>query len=157
MIYFRYLLTIIVLCYVISTSVLAETWESAASTNSAYPIYTTTGSSPAPTGSSGIYTKNEPDFGPYMRDLQKRIKMNWDPPKGSKSKRVVLIFKIAKDGKLLSCSVFKSSGLPGADKAAINAVQATAPFGPLPPEFKGSSIDIRLTFDYNGFGASGYH
>ena len=75
---------------------------------------------------------------------------------GNESKRVVLLFKIAKDGRLLSCSVFKSSGLPGADKAAINAVQATAPFRPLPAEFKGQSIDIQFTFDYNVFGASGY-
>ncbi len=110
-----------------------------------------------PNGRPGIDAIKEPDFGPYMRDLQKRIKMNWDPPKGNESKRVVLLFKIAKDGRLLSCSVFKSSGLPNADKAAINAVQATAPFRPLPPEFKGSSIDIQFTFDYNVFGASGYN
>lgn len=110
-----------------------------------------------PNGRPGIDAVREPDFGPYMRELQRRIKMNWDPPKGNESKRVVLLFKIAKDGRLLSCSVFKSSGLPGADKAAINAVQATAPFRPLPAEFKGQSIDIQFTFDYNVFGASGYH
>lgn len=109
-----------------------------------------------PNGRPGIDAVREPDFGPYMRELQRRIKMNWDPPKGNESKRVVLLFKIAKDGRLLSCSVFKSSGLPGADKAAINAVQATAPFRPLPAEFKGQSIDIQFTFDYNVFGASGY-
>lgn len=110
-----------------------------------------------PNGRPGIDAVREPDFGPYMRELQRRIKMNWDPPKGNESKRVVLLFKIAKDGRLLSCSVFKSSGLPGADKAAINAVQATAPFRPLPAEFKGQSIDIQFTFDYNVFGASGYN
>ena len=108
-------------------------------------------------GRPGIDAIREPDFGPYMRDLQRRIKMNWDPPKGNESKRVVLLFKIAKDGRLLTCSVFKSSGLPSADKAAINAVQLTAPFRPLPAEYKGSSIDIQFTFDYNVFGASGYN
>lgn len=108
-------------------------------------------------GRPGIDAIREPDFGPYMRDLQRRIKMNWDPPKGNESKRVVLLFKIAKDGRLLSCSVFKSSGLPNADKAALNAVQLTAPFRPLPAEYKGSSIDIQFTFDYNVFGASGYN
>ncbi len=110
-----------------------------------------------PNGAPGIDAIREPDFGPYMRELQRRIKMNWDPPKGNESKRVVLLFKIAKDGRLLSCSVFKSSGLPSADKAAINAVQATAPFKPLPAEFKGQHIDIQFTFDYNVFGASGYN
>lgn len=107
-------------------------------------------------GRPGIDAIREPDFGPYMRELQRRIKMNWDPPKGNESKRVVLLFKIAKDGRLLSCSVFKSSGLPNADKAAINAVHLAAPFRPLPPEFKGQSIDIQFTFDYNVFGATKY-
>ncbi len=110
-----------------------------------------------PNGRPGIDAIREPDFGPYMRELQRRIKMNWDPPKGNESKRVVLMFKIAKDGRLLSCNVFKSSGLPNADKAAINAVQASAPFRPLPAEFKEPSIDIQFTFDYNVFGASGYN
>lgn len=110
-----------------------------------------------PNGAPGIDAIREPDFGPYMRELQRRIKMNWDPPKGDQSKRVVLMFKIAKDGRLLSCSVHKSSGLPNADKAAIQAVQLTAPFKPLPPDFKGPNIDIQFTFDYNVFGASGYN
>lgn len=109
-----------------------------------------------PNGAPGIDTIREPDFGPYMRELQRRIKMNWDPPKGNESKRVVLMFKIAKDGRLLSCSVYKSSGLKSADDAALNAVKLTAPFRPLPAEYKGSSIDIQFTFDYNVFGAAGY-
>lgn len=108
-------------------------------------------------GAPGIDSIREPDFGPYMRELQRRIKMNWDPPKGNESKRVVLLFKIAKDGRLLSVRVFKSSGLPNADRAALSAVELTAPFRPLPAEFRGSSIDIQFTFDYNVFGASGYN
>lgn len=109
-----------------------------------------------PGGRPGIDAIKEPDFGPYMRDLQRRIKMNWNPPKGNESKRVVLMFKIAKDGRLLSCSVFKSSGLQSADQAALDAVKLTAPFKPLPVEYKNSSIDIQFTFDYNVFGATKY-
>lgn len=108
-------------------------------------------------GAPGIDSIREPDFGPYMRELQRRIKMNWDPPKGNESKRVVLLFKIARDGRLLSCRVFKSSGLPSSDRAALNAVELTAPFRPLPADFRGSNIDIQFTFDYNVFGASGYN
>lgn len=107
-------------------------------------------------GAPGIDSIREPDFGPYMRELQRRIKMNWDPPKGNESKRVVLLFKIARDGRLLSVRVFKSSGIPNADRAALSAVELTAPFRPLPGDFRGSSIDVQFTFDYNVFGASGY-
>ena len=90
-----------------------------------------------------------------MKELQRRIKMNWDPPKGNESKRVILLFTIARDGRLLNIGVHRSSGLPEADKAAIDAVKLTAPFRPLPPEFKGNSVDIQFTFDYNVFGVSG--
>lgn len=107
-------------------------------------------------GAPGIDALREPDFGPYMRELQRRIKLNWDPPKGNESKTVVLLFKIAKDGRLLSSRVHKSSGLPTADQAALKAVELTAPFRPLPADFKGQSIDIQFTFDYRVFGASRY-
>lgn len=109
-----------------------------------------------PKGAPGIDAIKEPDFGPYMRELQRRIKMNWEPPKGNESKRVVLLFKIARDGRLISHSIYKSSGLPAADKAAMHAVELTAPFKPLPPEYKGDSVDIQFTFDYNVFGGKTY-
>ena len=109
-----------------------------------------------PKGAPGIDALKEPDFGPYMRELQRRIKMNWEPPKGNESKRVVLLFKIARDGRLISHSVYRSSGLPAADRAAMHAVELTAPFKPLPPEYKGDSVDIQFTFDYNVFGATSY-
>ena len=82
--------------------------------------------------------------------------MNWTPPKGNESKRVVLLFSISRDGRLLSVKVHQTSGLSAADQAAISAVQLTAPFKPLPPEYKGNSVDIQFTFDYNVFGASRY-
>lgn len=107
-----------------------------------------------PKGAPGIDAIKEPDFGPYMRDLQRRIKSNWDPPSGNESKRVVLLFKVSRDGRLISVKVQKSSGVPIADKAAISAVELSAPFRQLPPEFKGASVDIQFTFDYNVFGAS---
>lgn len=109
-----------------------------------------------PNGRPGIDAIREPDFGPYMRELQRSIKRNWDPPKGEESRRVVLLFKIARDGRLLSVSVSKSSGLDSADKAALAAVKLTAPFKPLPAEYKESSVDIQFTFDYNVFGAKKY-
>lgn len=110
-----------------------------------------------PKGAPGIDAVKEPDFGPYMRELQRRIKMNWEPPKGNESKRVVLLFRIGRDGRLLSNKVLKSSGLAVADNAAKAAVELTAPFKPLPPEYKGSSVDIQFTFDYNVFGATSYY
>lgn len=89
------------------------------------------------------------DFEPYMNELQRQIKSNWKPPYGTKTKRAVLLFKIAKDGKLLSCDIENSSGNQKFDNAAINAVKRTAPFRPLPNEYNENSVDINFTFDYN--------
>ena len=65
-----------------------------------------------PNGAPGIDAIRQPNWGPYMRDLEQRIKRNWTPPKGDSSKRVVITFTIGRDGRLLSHRVTKSSGVP---------------------------------------------
>ncbi len=102
-----------------------------------------------PSGAPGIDAIRQPNWGPYMRDLEQKIRRNWHPPKGDSSKRVVITFVISRDGRLLSHKVTKSSGVPLADRAAMSAIESTAPFKPLPPEFKGQSVPIEFTFDYN--------
>lgn len=91
------------------------------------------------------------DFSGYMRMLQKKMKVNWNPPKGDTSKRVVLMFTIAKDGSLLDYKITTSSGNEEMDNAAIKALMRTAPFAPLPENYNNPSIDIQFTFDYNVF------
>ena len=102
-----------------------------------------------PKGAPGIDAVKQPNWGPYMRDLEQRIKRNWTPPKGDSSKRVIITFTISRDGRLLNKRIVKSSGVPLADRAAMSAIEQTAPFRPLPPEFKGQSVPIEFTFDYN--------
>ena len=107
-----------------------------------------------PNGAPGIDAIKAPQWGPYMTALEAKIKRNWHPPKGDQSKRVVLLFSIGRNGELLSVKVSKSSGSPENDKAAISAVQMSAPFRALPPEYTGRSVDIDFTFDYNVLGAA---
>ncbi len=95
--------------------------------------------------------EEETDFGPYMRNLQNKIKSNWAPPKSNESKRVILIFKIAKDGNLVTSSVLKSSGNPEVDNAAKEALLKSAPFEKLPDSYKGNSVEVQFSFDYNVF------
>lgn len=84
-----------------------------------------------------------------MKDVETRIKRNWSPPKSSTNKKVIVSFEIAKDGRLLSYIIKQSSDVALVDKAAIEAIRLTSPFRPLPPEFKGQSVPIEFTFDYN--------
>jgi TonB family protein len=94
------------------------------------------------------------DFGPYMADLQRRIKRAWYPPKGNESKRVMVIFKIHKDGTMSNLRLDHSSGLAIADQAALKAVENAAPFRPLPAGAQ-DDVDIQFTFDYNVFAGGG--
>jgi TonB family protein len=94
----------------------------------------------------------EPDFGPYIAELQRRIRRNWSPPVEDRSKRVVALFKISRDGRLLSLRIQQSSGSPPADQAAIAAVRASAPFRALPPNYRGNDIDVQFIFDYEIYG-----
>ena len=89
------------------------------------------------------------DFSGYITNLQREIKSNWHPPKGKDSKRAVALFKVNKQGKLLSVKLVKPSGDAQTDAAAISAIRASAPFEALPEQYTENDVDINFTFDYN--------
>ena len=91
------------------------------------------------------------DMGPYLADLQRRIKKAWYPPKGNESKRIVVFFKLRKNGEISGLKLKISSGVGIADDAALTAVETAAPYAYLPAG-AGEEIDINFTFDYSVFG-----
>ena len=91
---------------------------------------------------NGIFTS-------YMANVQNKIRSNWTPPEGDKSRKVVLLFKVGRDGRILNHSVYHSSGDKTMDDAAIEALLKSQPFEPLPDEFSDGSVDVQFTFDYN--------
>lgn len=94
-------------------------------------------------------TKPSVDFAPYMKEINKRIKSNWHPPKIYKNKLVILRFKVLKDGKVNSIEVLKSSNIDAMDLAAQRAIEASAPFPPFPFSSTEESIDMEFSFHYN--------
>jgi len=112
------------------------------------------GSGPS-ASAAGPSAQADVDFGPYMADLQRRIKRAWFPPKGHEGDRVVVQFRIHKGGELSNLAISHSSGLAIADQAALSAVGNASPFKPLPagaPE----NCGVQFTFDYNVFGGGGH-
>jgi TonB family protein len=95
------------------------------------------------------------DFGPYMADLQRRIKREWFPPKGNERKRVRVEFTVDHSGAVSNVVIKDSSGLPEADQAALKAVKSAAPFKVLPTGAK-EHVDLTFTFDYNAFSGGGH-
>lgn len=101
-------------------------------------------------------TANEIALGSYMEYLQKKIKLNWTPPKDKQSKDIIAIFKLDKYGSLKNLNIKKSSGDKIFDEEALNAISKAAPFAPLPQELKDDSMNIEFSFNYNVFGRNNY-
>ncbi len=99
----------------------------------------------------GVNAQQDIDYGPFMAELERRIKRNWSPPRAGSSKRVKLRFLLARDGRLLDISVLQSSGETATDEAAIKAVKLSAPFRNIPPQVRDETLPIEFTFDYNVF------
>jgi len=91
-------------------------------------------------------TRSDVDFGPYMHDLDKRLKHTWPPPKGHETTRVKISFQLTRRGNMSRLRVERTSGIAAVDNAAMKAVQDAAPFAPL-PQGSPKDVDIQYTFD----------
>ena len=94
--------------------------------------------------------RTEVDFGPYMANLQRRIKRSWFPPKNAESLRGVVFFNVRHDGAMSKLRMLKGTGLAAADLAMMKAVNNAAPFAALPAGAP-TDVDIEFSFDYNVF------
>jgi len=88
------------------------------------------------------------DFKPYMKDMQRIIKFNWNRTQTvhDKDYRTVVLFHINNDGQIERSVIFKSSGNKYYDDEALNALR-TVKLKPLPKEYNGKGLDIQFTFD----------
>jgi TonB family protein len=92
--------------------------------------------------------KDEPDFRPYVADLQRRIKRAWFAPKGNESKSGVVMFTISPNGQMSDLHIYTPSGAVIFDNAALKAIENAAPFRPLPPGVD-KPRKVKITFVYN--------
>jgi len=56
----------------------------------------------------------------------------------------VVMVTIARDGRLLSAEVVRSSGVPAMDQGVLNGVRRGSPYAPLPASISGPSARFRL-------------
>jgi TonB family protein len=94
------------------------------------------------------------DFRPYMRQILLAIKRNWlavypEAARLGQRGETVLEFAIAKQGLVVKVVYSTQSGTKPLDEAAVAAISASNPLPPLPREFKGDRIVLRMTFKYN--------
>jgi TonB family protein len=96
------------------------------------------------------------DFSSYMRRLHDDIQRNWDPlipeevePPLMKKGIVGIRFTILPDGKIGAMTLETRSGDVALDHAAWNAITSEGQFPPLPRQFHGPQLELRVGFFYN--------
>lgn len=93
-------------------------------------------------------------FVAYMTRLQNKVKSNWEIPHGQPDKKTVVVFKINKDGKLLSSNILEKSGDDLFDQEALAAIYSSVPFEQLPNNVKDDSVEVQFVFNQDLFGAT---
>jgi TonB family protein len=96
------------------------------------------------------------DFGPYLSRVLQSIKGNWYTliPEEARAPllkhgKVAIRFLITPNGKVAGMFVESPSGDVPLDRAAYGGITASDPFSPLPHEFHGPYLALRITFFYN--------
>jgi len=92
-------------------------------------------------------------FGWYVDTVRRKISENWlkyevDPSIQS-APRVYLTFEINRTGEPSNIRISQSSGVPSLDQSAVRALQRIDTFGPLPDQYRGSSVNVEFWFDYH--------
>jgi TonB family protein len=94
------------------------------------------------------------DFRPYLSQVLAAVRRNWmavwpESVRLGLRGRVTLQVAIGRDGMVSKLVYDEHSGSRPLDEAAVAGVSASNPFPPLPGEFRGDRVVLRLNFVYN--------
>ncbi|WP_375493939.1 energy transducer TonB, partial [uncultured Nostoc sp.] len=104
-------------------------------------------------GSSGVDASSQDiDITSYLNKLKQRVQQQWLPGMSQSNRRTVLNFTINRSGEVNNLNIVQTSGFRVTDEVALNAIQRSAPFAPLPTGYRKNYIDIEFTFDINVYG-----
>ena len=93
------------------------------------------------------------DFGPYLKSILPTIRQNWlrlIPASAQTQKgKLAIEFAITKEGNVADMRIVATSGDVALDRPAWGSIANSSPFLPLPSEFGGPYLALRLLFYYN--------
>ena len=92
-------------------------------------------------------------FGWYVDVIKRTVARNWysqlADPQSSMGHSVVVSFTVHRDGSVSNARIMQSSGVASLDMSALQAIERTDTFGPLPGGYSGSSVSVAYTFTYD--------
>jgi TonB family protein len=91
------------------------------------------------------------EFGPWIRRFVAQVKRNWFVPYAAMSLRgrVIITFFVHRNGQITDVTVIGPSSVDSFNLAARNALLASNPTEPLPPEYPDDKAFFTVTFFYN--------
>ena len=87
------------------------------------------------------------DLSEYLAEMEGKVKPNWNPAFRQDERTTVLTFNIEKSGQVTGLQVSQGSGSDEADREALEAVQNSVPFAPLPADFPLKALEITFSFN----------
>jgi outer membrane biosynthesis protein TonB len=91
------------------------------------------------------------EFGPWVRRFLAQVRRNWFIPYAAMSLRghVSVAFNVHKNGAITDVAVVATTGVDAFTNSSFNAIAASNPTVPLPPEYPADKAFITITFYYN--------
>jgi TonB family protein len=91
------------------------------------------------------------EFGPWIRRFVAQVKRNWFVPNAAYAMRgrVILQFNVHKDGAITDVNIVRPSEVDSFNRSAYNAILASNPTQPLPPDYPADKAFFTVTFFFN--------
>jgi outer membrane biosynthesis protein TonB len=91
------------------------------------------------------------EFGPWVRRFLAQVRRNWFIPYAAMSLRghVSVSFNVHKNGAISDIAVVATTGVDAFTNSSFNAIAASNPTVPLPPDYPADKAFITITFYYN--------
>ncbi|MEX0803918.1 MAG: TonB C-terminal domain-containing protein [Candidatus Binatia bacterium] len=94
---------------------------------------------------------SSPDFAPYLKMIETRVKSVWKYPPGLTGiHRLNIVFVLDKSGNLMRAEIVDTSD-PRLNTSAVQAIRMAAPFPPIPATLKelaGEPLRVRFNIDF---------
>lgn len=95
----------------------------------------------------GLDARQNLDLAPYLEEIRRRVKRNWNPSVSRDERHAVLTFSIQKNGQITGLKVARTSGSEVVDRESLEAVRRSAPFNALPASYPLNALDIEFNFN----------